>query len=140
MLYYSLVFHLCKILPTKILLLKWDTKNNFENNLLFWRFGTLFGQSVFCQIILLHFSRWGIKTMSILESQALGVQWSNLFTKSDPANPLTMGAIWGMFIADMVIYSFITWYIDAVKPGKYGVARKWYFLFQVRKQSLIQAS
>jgi len=70
--------------------------------------------------------------MSIQESQALGVQWSNLFTRSDPANALTMGAIWAMFIANMAIFGFITWYIDAVKPGKYGVARKWYFLFQVR--------
>lgn len=69
--------------------------------------------------------------MSIQEGRAAGVQWSNLFKRSDPADPLTMGAIWGMFLADMIIYGFITWYIDAVKPGKYGVAKKWYFLIQV---------
>ena len=78
--------------------------------------------------------------MSFVETQAVGVQWSNLFTRSDPANSLTMGAVWGMFIVEMIIYGFITWYIDAINPGQYGVAKKWYFLFQVRKQNLIQAS
>ena len=69
--------------------------------------------------------------LSIQEGRATGVQWSNLFKRSEPSDPLTMGAIWGMFLADMIVYGIITWYIDSINPGKYGVARKWYFLFQV---------
>ena len=30
----------------------------------------------------------------------------------------------------MLIFGFITWYIDSVHPGPYGVAKKWYFCFQ----------
>jgi hypothetical protein len=69
--------------------------------------------------------------MSIQEGRTTGVQWSNLFKRTEPSDPLTMGSIWGMFLADMIVYSIITWYIDSVNPGKYGVARKWYFIFQV---------
>ncbi len=72
-----------------------------------------------------------LKIFSVPNTLAYSKKFHNLGRRADPAEPLTMGAIWGMFIADMIIYGAITWYIDAVKPGKYGVARKWYFLFQV---------
>jgi hypothetical protein len=51
-----------------------------------------------------------------------------------------MGSIWGMFVANMIIYGLITWYIDSVKPGKYGVAKKWYFLFQVCGKKFVKAT
>ena len=77
--------------------------------------------------------------ISIQETRALGVQWTNLFKRAEPSDPLTMGSIWIMFIVDMVVFGIVTWYIDSVKPGKYGVARKWYFIFQVRhKQEILK--
>ena len=69
--------------------------------------------------------------ISFQETRALGVQWSNLFKRADPSNQLTMGSIWIMFIVDMVVFGIVTWYIESVKPGRYGVARKWYFIFEV---------
>ena len=42
-----------------------------------------------------------------------------------------------MFLVDIILYLVITWYLDAVFPGSYGVPQKWYFPFQVRGPSLI---
>jgi len=90
------------------------------------KFQTLLKSKIF-----FFFLRWGIKVLTIYEGKASGIQWSNLFEKSEPSDTLTMGAIWAMFLADMIVYGIITWYIDSINPGKFGVARKWYFLFQV---------
>lgn len=51
--------------------------------------------------------------------------------RATPEDPVTMGVIFGMFVVDMVVYGLITWYVDAVKPGQFGVAKSWYFPFQV---------
>ncbi len=48
-----------------------------------------------------------------------------------PGDDLTMGMILGMFIADAFIYGLLTWYVDQVKPGPFGQAKKLYFPFQV---------
>ena len=34
-----------------------------------------------------------------------------------------------MFVVDIILYSALTWYIEAVFPGKYGVSKPWYFPF-----------
>ena len=74
--------------------------------------------------------RWGIKILSIQEGRGAGIRFSTLNDRSEPEDPVTMGLVWGMLLADVVIYGIIVWYIDNVKPGKYGVAKKPYFLFQ----------
>ena len=63
------------------------------------------------------------------EGKGTGLQWSNLFSRARPGDPLTMGAVWIMFLVDIVIYSVIIVYIDKISPGKFGVAEKWYFPF-----------
>ena len=35
-----------------------------------------------------------------------------------------------MLIFDTLIYFVITWYVEAVRPGQYGVARPFYFFLQ----------
>ena len=75
---------------------------------------------------------WGIMIISIQEGRGSGLQWDTLSDRSQPDDPFTMSVIWGMLAVDMAIFMLITWYVDAVKPGKYGVAKKWYFPFQVR--------
>ena len=44
---------------------------------------------------------------------------------------MTMGLFWLMFLVDIAIYALIMWYVDTIKPGTYGVGRKWYFPFEV---------
>lgn len=36
-----------------------------------------------------------------------------------------------MLAFDTFLYLLITWYIDQVNPGTYGVPQPWYFPFQV---------
>lgn len=36
-----------------------------------------------------------------------------------------------MMVVDTVLYGIITWYIEAVFPGEYGVPLPWYFPFTV---------
>ena len=63
------------------------------------------------------------------EGKGTGLQWSTLFSRARPGDPLTMGAVWIMFLVDILIYSVIIAYIDKIAPGKFGVAEKWYFPF-----------
>ncbi|TRY70235.1 hypothetical protein TCAL_12705 [Tigriopus californicus] len=73
---------------------------------------------------------WGIKILTIEEGKGSGLQWNTLFDRPEPSDPMTMGVVWAMLLADMLIYGLIIWYVDAVLPGKYGVEKKWYFPFQ----------
>eukprot|EP00095_Tigriopus_kingsejongensis_P011912 maker-scaffold111_size354240-snap-gene-2.29 protein:Tk11912 transcript:maker-scaffold111_size354240-snap-gene-2.29-mRNA-1 annotation:"atp-binding cassette sub-family a member 3" len=66
---------------------------------------------------------WGIKILSIEEGKGTGL-------RSEPTDPMSMGIVWAALLVDMIIYGLIIWYVDSVLPGKYGVARKWYFPFQ----------
>ena len=63
----------------------------------------------------------------VVPGQSSGLQWANLFTRGEPDDPLTMGAVWLMFLFDCLLFSLIILYIDTVAPGKFGVARPWYF-------------
>ena len=70
---------------------------------------------------------WGMRMLSSAESRGSGLQWSNIFSRGEPDDPLTMGAVWVMFLLDCLIFALITLYMDKVAPGKFGVARPWYF-------------
>ena len=74
---------------------------------------------------------WGIKVLVSHEARGDGLQWSNLFSQDVEDDPITMGIIWILFLVNVLIFGTITWYIDSINPGPYGVAKKWYFCFQV---------
>ncbi len=80
---------------------------------------------------------WGIKVISIEEGRGAGIQWDTLGDRAQPSDPMTMSLVFVMLIADVLIYAIIVWYIDGIWPGKYGVRRKWYFPFQVKKKILL---
>ena len=42
-----------------------------------------------------------------------------------------MGWILLILIFETVLYGFLAYYLDAVFPGRYGMARPWYFLCKV---------
>ena len=74
---------------------------------------------------------YGVQVLQVQEGTGAGCQFSNLFTRTLPDDPITMGVIWILFLANVVIFGFLTWYMDSIKPGPFGVAKKWYFIFQV---------
>ena len=40
-----------------------------------------------------------------------------------------------MLILDSFLYGVVTWYVEAINPGDFGVALPWYFPFTVRVSS-----
>ena len=61
-----------------------------------------------------------------------GLKWNNLWERTEPDDPMTMGVYWLMFLVDIFLYAIIMWYIDAIKPGTFGVGKKWYFPVEVQ--------
>uniref|UniRef100_A0A4W2G9T0 ATP-binding cassette sub-family A member 3-like n=1 Tax=Bos indicus x Bos taurus TaxID=30522 RepID=A0A4W2G9T0_BOBOX len=47
-------------------------------------------------------------------------------SKTSPDN-LTFGHMMGMLVIDAFLYGLVTWYIEAVFPGQYGMPQPWYF-------------
>ena len=73
----------------------------------------------------------GCKVLTVLEANGLGLQWDNVSQSVYETTKLSMLDIFGMFLIDIVMYLIIMWYLEAIMPGKFGVARKYYFPFQV---------
>ena len=66
------------------------------------------------------------------ELDTSGMNWSSLASPISTVDDLTLLHMWTMFLLDFLIYMIILWYMDNVRPGKYGLAKKFYFPFQVR--------
>ncbi|XP_075216775.1 phospholipid-transporting ATPase ABCA3-like isoform X2 [Lycorma delicatula] len=74
----------------------------------------------------------GFDIIFALNNRGNGVHWYNLFEKpAGEKNDLSMGLVFIMFVVDLFIYGTLTWYIDNVRPGPYGRAKPWYFIFNV---------
>ncbi|XP_078319655.1 phospholipid-transporting ATPase ABCA1-like isoform X1 [Crassostrea virginica] len=73
---------------------------------------------------------WGCSYLARYEEQAIGIQWSNIASSPVVDDDFNMLYCILMMLLDAVIYGIFTWYIEAVFPGQYGIARKFYFPFQ----------
>ncbi|XP_063714501.1 ATP-binding cassette sub-family A member 2-like isoform X3 [Symsagittifera roscoffensis] len=71
----------------------------------------------------------GVKYFTIYEIQKEGIQWHNL--NSSPSDGDNFSALKAMLmlIVDSVVYAFLAWYIEAIRPGPYGIPLPWYFPF-----------
>uniref|UniRef100_A0A671G641 ABC transporter domain-containing protein n=1 Tax=Rhinolophus ferrumequinum TaxID=59479 RepID=A0A671G641_RHIFE len=56
----------------------------------------------------------------------IGIKWSNIFSPITVEN-FVFANVLGMFFFVAVLYGLVAWYIEAVFPGEYGVAKPWYF-------------
>ena len=65
------------------------------------------------------------------EADMTGLTWSDLGQPISANQELTMLHVWLMLLADVLLYLVILWYMDNVRPGTFGVAKKLYFPFQV---------
>lgn len=41
-----------------------------------------------------------------------------------------------MMLLDSVLYGLVTWYVEAVFPGQFGVPQPWYFFLMVSADAL----
>ncbi|XP_047569280.1 phospholipid-transporting ATPase ABCA3-like [Lutra lutra] len=69
----------------------------------------------------------GISHLLKLEVRQIGIRWNNIWTPVHLEDNLMFGYILLMLLLDAFLYGLVTWYIETVFPGQYGVPQPWYF-------------
>ncbi|XP_071130810.1 phospholipid-transporting ATPase ABCA3-like isoform X2 [Mytilus edulis] len=72
---------------------------------------------------------YGGQVIGMFEGTGAGVQWNTLTQGASVDDNFSLAYIMMMMVVDTVLYGIITWYIEAVFPGEYGVPLPWYFPF-----------
>ncbi|XP_022281376.1 phospholipid-transporting ATPase ABCA1 isoform X1 [Canis lupus baileyi] len=70
---------------------------------------------------------FGCEYFALFEEQGIGVQWDNLFESPMEEDGFNLTTSVSMMLFDAFLYGVMTWYIEAVFPGQYGIPRPWYF-------------
>jgi len=61
----------------------------------------------------------------------IGLHWSNINRLSSDDDNFTMFHTLVILAIDIIFYTIITWYFDALLPGDYGTPQPFYFPFTV---------
>lgn len=61
----------------------------------------------------------------------IGLKWDNLWTPANIEDNLILGYVMGMLLVDAFLYGVVTWYVETVFPGEYGVSQPWHFFLMV---------
>ncbi|XP_032957644.1 ATP-binding cassette sub-family A member 3 [Rhinolophus ferrumequinum] len=69
----------------------------------------------------------GVNLILQLEIQEVGVKWHNLWTPANLQDNLIFAYILGMLLLDAFLYGLVTWYVETVFPGQYGMPQPWFF-------------
>ncbi|XP_063172407.1 LOW QUALITY PROTEIN: ATP-binding cassette sub-family A member 2 [Candoia aspera] len=72
----------------------------------------------------------GSKYFALYEVAGVGIQWQTFSQSPVEGDDFSLLLSMMMLIIDAVIYGVLTWYIEAVHPGMYGLPRPWYFPLQ----------
>ncbi|XP_072168711.1 phospholipid-transporting ATPase ABCA3-like [Diadema setosum] len=72
----------------------------------------------------------GVGVLGRFEVKGEGITFATLTESPTEGSTFSMATVYGMLILDTVIYLLLTWYIEAVFPGTYGIPRPFYFPFQ----------
>ncbi|KAK7079199.1 ATP-binding cassette sub- A member 3 [Halocaridina rubra] len=77
-------------------------------------------------------SAWSFRIIQMFEGRGVDLGWHNLWEAGHPRDELNIALILIMLAVDSFLFMFLTWYIDRINPGIYGVPLPWYFPFQGR--------
>uniref|UniRef100_A0AAQ4PAU9 ABC transporter domain-containing protein n=1 Tax=Gasterosteus aculeatus aculeatus TaxID=481459 RepID=A0AAQ4PAU9_GASAC len=72
---------------------------------------------------------YGCENFAKYEVQGIGIQWYNINSSPEEGDNYTFIVSIIMMLVDAAIYCLLTWYIENVFPGQYGIPRPWYFPF-----------
>ncbi|KAL6118634.1 uncharacterized protein ACO6RY_03402 [Pungitius sinensis] len=72
---------------------------------------------------------YGCENFAKYEEQGIGIQWYNINISPEEGGRYTFIVSIVMMLVDAAIYCLLTWYIENVFPGQYGIPRPWYFPF-----------
>lgn len=72
---------------------------------------------------------FGCEYFALFEEQGVGIQWNNLFSSPVEEDDYNLTTCLILMYFDAFLYGVMTWYIETVFPGQYGIPRPWYFPF-----------
>ncbi|ALC47643.1 maker247 [Drosophila busckii] len=72
---------------------------------------------------------FGIQASFKLDIIGVGAHWDNLYERIDAEDKLSFGLIMLVMLISAIIYILLCLYLEQVRPGEFGVARKWNFPF-----------
>ncbi|XP_052037787.1 ATP-binding cassette sub-family A member 2 isoform X2 [Apodemus sylvaticus] len=72
----------------------------------------------------------GSKYFALYEVAGVGIQWHTFSQSPVEGDDFNLLLAVTMLVVDTVVYGVLTWYIEAVHPGMYGLPRPWYFPLQ----------
>uniref|UniRef100_A0AAX7V794 ABC transporter domain-containing protein n=1 Tax=Astatotilapia calliptera TaxID=8154 RepID=A0AAX7V794_ASTCA len=93
-----------------------------------WRDVMGFGAKVASLLSCVAFG-YGCENFSKFEEQGVGIQWHNIAKSPEDGGRYTFITSIIMMLIDAVLYWVLTWYIENVFPGQYGIPKPWYFPF-----------
>ena len=74
---------------------------------------------------------YGCRIIAAFELQNIGVTWSTFYTKPFASRDgFTFNSVCLIMLFDSVVYMLLVWYIEGIKPGEFGIPRRWYFPVQ----------
>ncbi|KAM7418256.1 hypothetical protein PAMA_017758 [Pampus argenteus] len=88
-----------------------------------------FGAKVFASLLSPVAFGFGCEYFALFEEQGVGIQWKNLVSSPLEEDDFSLRSAIIMMYFDSFLYGVLTWYIEAVFPGQYGIPRPWYFPF-----------
>ncbi|XP_066471023.1 phospholipid-transporting ATPase ABCA1 [Tiliqua scincoides] len=94
-----------------------------------WQNYIHFSHKVFVSLLSPVAFGFGFRYFSLFEEQGTGVQWDNVFQNPLNDDTFNLTATTCMMLFDSLLYGIMTWYIESVFPGQYGIPRPWYFPF-----------
>ncbi|KAM6959867.1 phospholipid-transporting ATPase ABCA1 [Tautogolabrus adspersus] len=94
-----------------------------------WRDVMSFGAKVAVSLLSCVAFGYGCETFAKYEVQGIGIQWSNINQSPEEGDRYTFIVSIIMMLFDAAIYWILTWYIENVFPGQYGIPKPWYFPF-----------
>ncbi|XP_068444522.1 phospholipid-transporting ATPase ABCA1-like [Clinocottus analis] len=72
---------------------------------------------------------YGCENFAKFEEQGIGIHWYNINKSPEEGDQYTFIVSIIMMLFDAVFYWVLTWYIENVFPGQYGIPKPWYFPF-----------
>ena len=70
---------------------------------------------------------FGCAYLAHYEESGEGATWANIWTSPllGTGDRYSMAGAIGMLLVDSVLYGVLTWYVEAVFPGEFGVPKPW---------------
>nr|XP_014349980.1 PREDICTED: ATP-binding cassette sub-family A member 1-like isoform X2 [Latimeria chalumnae] len=72
---------------------------------------------------------FGCENLTHYEQQGTGIQWNNIARTPMEGEHYSLLVSMLLMLFDAFLYWTLTWYIENVFPGQYGIPRPWYFIF-----------